>query len=77
MEITNLYNRPGITCIVKINSIDEMNILHRALRYLKILGGDKNGEDLDKMLNRLDKWHRVYNAKQYNKLLSFTNLKDL
>lgn len=73
MEITNLYNRPGLTCIIKINSTDEMMILHRALRYLKILGGNKDVEALDNMLSRIDKWHRVYNAKRYGSLLRFVD----
>lgn len=58
---------------MRMNSVDEMITLHRALRYLKILGGDKGNETLNDMLSRLDKWHRIYNQKRYSSILAFSD----
>ena len=73
MEILNRYNVSGDTiCIMRFTDMEEMIILHRALRYLKILNGGKEGEKLNDMLTRMDKWHRVYNQKRYKDLLVFS-----
>lgn len=74
MEILTQYQYRGVdnTCTIKFNDMEEMIILHRALRALKFISGDKNGVTLDKMLSQVDKWHRLYNPKRYQPVLTFS-----
>ena len=72
MEIFNRRSLGNALYILRSEDIEELELIHKALRYYKIVGGHRNMETLNHLLNEFDKFHRQFNAKKYASLLAFS-----